>query len=95
MEKVGSEVDANGDQNFGCHSFGVGRRRCPGQQLGTLVVEFGLAQLLHCFNWRLPLDDINGENEELDMTEMFCGITLRKACELSTIPTPHLECDFL
>jgi hypothetical protein len=24
MEKVGSEVDAIGDQNFGCLSFGVG-----------------------------------------------------------------------
>jgi len=92
MEKVGSEVDANGDQNFGFLSFGAGRRGCPGQQLGTLVVEFGLAQLLHCFNWRLPLDDINRENEELDMTEMFCGITLRKARELSAIPTPRLEC---
>jgi len=92
MEKVGSEVDANGDQNFGCLLFGAGRRRCPGQQLGTLLVEFGLAQLLHCFNWRLPLDDINGENQEVDMTEMFNGVTLRKARELSAIPTPRLEC---
>jgi len=92
MERVGSEVDANGDQNFACLLFGGGRRRCPGQQLGTLIVEFGLAQLLHCFNWRLPLDDINGQNQELDMTERFNGVTMGKARELWAIPTPRLEC---
>eukprot|EP00253_Pinus_taeda_P001396 PITA_01396 len=92
IEKVGSEVDANEDQNIRCLGFGAGRRRCPGQQLGTLLVEFGLAQLLHCFNWRLSSDDINGRNPEVDMTEMFNGIALRKAHELSAIPTPRLEC---
>lgn len=94
IEKVGSEVDANEDQNITCLGFGAGQRRCPGQQLGTLLVEFGLAHLLHCFNWRLSLDDTNGRNPEVDMTEMFNGITLRKAHELSAIPTPHLECIF-
>jgi len=92
MERVGSEVDENGDQNFRWLSFGAGRRRCPGQQLGTLVVEFGMAQLFHCFNWRLPLDDMNGKNQELNMTERFNGITLPKAHELCAIPTPRLEC---
>eukprot|EP00253_Pinus_taeda_P031948 PITA_31948 len=92
MEKVGSEIDANGDQNFGCLLFGAGRRRCPGQHLGTLLVEFGFAQLLHCFNWRLPMDDINGKNQEVDMAEMSNGITMFKARELLAIPTPRLEC---
>jgi len=92
MEGVGSGVDANGDRNFGWIPFGEGRRKCPGEQLGTLVVEFGVAQLLHCFNWKLPSDDMNGENEELDMTERFNGITLPRAHELSAIPTARLEC---
>eukprot|EP00253_Pinus_taeda_P019101 PITA_19101 len=92
MERVGSEVDQNGEQNFACLLFGAGRRRCPGQQLGMLVAEFGLAQLLHCFNWRLPFDDISGKTQDLDMTERFNGVTLRKARELWAIPTPRLKC---
>ena len=45
-------------QNFEWIPFGVGKRGCPGQQLGMLIVEFVVAQLLHCFNWQLA-DDIN------------------------------------
>ena len=37
-------------ENFEWIPFGAGRRGCPGQQLGTLVVEFAVAQLLQCFN---------------------------------------------
>jgi len=92
MDGVGSEVDASGDQNLDWLPFGAGRRRCPGQQLGTLIAELGLAQLLHCFNWRLPLDDMNGQNQELDMIERFNGITFPRAHELFAIPTPRLEC---
>eukprot|EP00253_Pinus_taeda_P013809 PITA_13809 len=91
IERVGSETDANGDQNFGWLPFGAGRRRCPGQQLATLLVELGVAQLLHCFNWRIPLDDMNGANQELDMTERFNGLTLPKVHELRAIPTPRLN----
>jgi cytochrome P450 len=72
-------------ENFDWLPFGAGRRGCPGQQLGTLVVEFAVAQLLHCFNWRLPL---NGQ--ELDMTEKFNGLTLPRAQELLAVPTPRL-----
>jgi len=66
--------------------FGAGRRGCPGEQLGMLVVEFGLAQLLHCFDWTLP-DKMNGE--ELDMSERF-GITVRRARDLTAVRTPRL-----
>uniref|UniRef100_A0A0G7ZP13 Cytochrome P450 CYP736B6 n=1 Tax=Picea glauca TaxID=3330 RepID=A0A0G7ZP13_PICGL len=92
MEEVDSEVDANGDQNLGWLSFGAGRRRCPGQQLGTLMAEFAVAQLLHCFNWRVPLADMNEQNQELDMIERFNGITLPRAHQLFAITTPRLEC---
>jgi len=92
MEGVGSGVDAYGDQNFDWFPFGAGRRRCPGQQLGTLLLEIPVAQLLHCFNWRLPLDEMNGQNQEVDMTEQFNGVILFRAHELLAIPTPRLEC---
>lgn len=67
--------------------FGGGRRGCPGQQLGTLVIELAVAQLLHCFNWRLPL---NGRDRDLEMTEKFNGLTLPRANELWAVPTPRL-----
>lgn len=70
--------------------FGAGRRGCPGEQLGTLVIELALAQLLHCFEWRLP-DDMNVH--ELDMSEMF-GITTHRAHELSAVRTPRLDLTF-
>jgi cytochrome P450 len=66
--------------------FGAGRRGCPGEQLGMLVVEFALAQLLHCFDWTLP-DKMKGE--ELDMSERF-GLTVRRAQDLSAVLTPRL-----
>jgi cytochrome P450 len=72
-------------ESFEWLPFGAGRRGCPGQQLGTLVVELAVAQLLHCFNWRLPLNE-----QELDMTEMFNGLTLPRAHELFALPTPRL-----
>eukprot|EP00253_Pinus_taeda_P027373 PITA_27373 len=89
MEKTeAAEVDVN-VQNFEWIPFGAGRRGCPGQQLGMLVVEFGMAQLLHCFNWRLP-EKMNGQ-EELDMSERFNGLTLPRAHELVAVPTPRLS----
>nr|ABR18060.1 unknown [Picea sitchensis] len=87
MEATGSELDAK-VQNLEWIPFGAGRRGCPGQQLGMLVVEFGMAQLLHCFNWKLP-DEINGQ--ELDMVERFNGLTLPRAHELLAVPTPRLS----
>jgi len=71
-------------ENFEWIPFGAGRRGCPGQQLGILVVEFAVAQLLHCFNWRL-LDEQN-----LDMSERSNGLTVSKAHELLAVPTFRL-----
>nr|ABR17055.1 unknown [Picea sitchensis] len=71
-------------ENFEWIPFGAGRRGCPGQQLGILVVVFAVAQLLHCFNWRL-LDEQN-----LDMSERSNGLTVSKAHELLAVPTFRL-----
>lgn len=66
--------------------FGAGRRVCPGEQLAMLLVQFPLAQLLHCFDWTLP-DNMNGQ--ELDMSERF-GITVGRVHDLYAVPTPRL-----
>lgn len=74
-------------KNFEWIPFGAGRRRCPGELLGTLLVEFAVAQLVHCFDWRLP-DEMIGE--ELDMSEKFTGLTVPRAVELLAVPTSRL-----
>jgi len=71
-------------QNFDWIPFGVGRRRCPGEDLGMTIVEFALAQLLHCFDWSIP------DGKELDMSESFNGFTVPRAHELLAVPTPRL-----
>jgi len=72
-------------ESFASIPFGEGRRRCPAEQLATVVLEFVVAQLVHCFNWRLP-----DGGQELDMTEGFNGITIPREHELLAIPTPRL-----
>eukprot|EP00253_Pinus_taeda_P012686 PITA_12686 len=70
-------------QNFEWLPFGGGRRGCPGQQLGTLVVEFAVAQLVHCFNWKLPE---GMDVKDLDMTEKY-EFTMPRSHELFAVPT--------
>lgn len=55
-------------------------------QLGMVIVEFVLAQLLHCFDWRLP-DGMEGR--DLDMNEIV-GLAIPRAVPLLAIPTPRL-----
>ncbi|OEL32499.1 Cytochrome P450 71A9 [Dichanthelium oligosanthes] len=40
--------------SFSLVPFGVGRRSCPGVHFATSVVELLLANLLFCFDWRVP-----------------------------------------
>ncbi|KAK9114870.1 hypothetical protein Syun_021667 [Stephania yunnanensis] len=68
------EVDIHG-RDFQLIPFGSGRRICPGMNLGLLVVQLVLAQLLHCFTWELP-DGVNPRN--LDITEKF-ALTMSRA----------------
>lgn len=82
---MGRSVDVKG-QDFQLIPFGSGRRGCPGIQLAMVAVEFVLAQLLHCFDWRLP-EGIQGP--DLDMNEKF-GISTRRAVSLLAVPTPRL-----
>ncbi|EFJ37243.1 hypothetical protein SELMODRAFT_77761 [Selaginella moellendorffii] len=47
---VGSSMDVRG-QDFELIPFGAGRRTCAGLTLGLKVVQVGLANLLHGFDW--------------------------------------------
>lgn len=82
----GSDVHFWG-QNFELIPFGSGRRRCPGMQLGFIVIRLMVAQLLHCFDWELPDGMLP---EELDMEEEF-GLVISKKKQLKAIPTYRLR----
>ncbi|XVF83797.1 hypothetical protein PTKIN_Ptkin16aG0521300 [Pterospermum kingtungense] len=58
--------------------FGVGRRSCPGIDLGQRVVGLALGSLIQCFEWRR----VNAE--KIDMTEGN-GLNLPKAEPLKTL----------
>ncbi|KAH7520682.1 hypothetical protein FEM48_Zijuj08G0171100 [Ziziphus jujuba var. spinosa] len=82
----GSDVDVRG-RDFQLIPFGSGRRICPGIQLGLTVVRLVIAQLVHCFDWKLP----NGIlPNQLDMTEEF-GLAIPRANHLLAIPTYRLH----
>ncbi|KAL7587828.1 hypothetical protein Lser_V15G41170 [Lactuca serriola] len=62
--------------------FGIGRRGCPGMNLGLLIVGLVIANMVHCFEWKLP----NGMSpSDLDMNEKF-GLTIPRIMPLLAIP---------
>ncbi|XP_054787772.1 cytochrome P450 CYP736A12-like [Prosopis cineraria] len=68
-------------------SFGSGRRKCPGMQMGLTTVKIVMAQLVHCFNWELPF---GMKPADLDMTESF-GLSIPRSKHLSAVPTHRLS----
>lgn len=84
----GSNIDVRG-RDFQLIPFGSGRRGCPGLQLGLTTVRLVVAQLVHCFDWKLPNDMLPSD---LDMTEVF-GLTMPRAHHLIAIPTYRLHCE--
>ncbi|MBA0831279.1 hypothetical protein Goarm_015756 [Gossypium armourianum] len=56
--------------------FGVGRRSCPGLQFGVASVEYMIANLVYCFDWKLA-DGATADN--LDMTEPYGKAVYRKS----------------
>ncbi|KAF5746536.1 hypothetical protein HS088_TW06G00707 [Tripterygium wilfordii] len=81
-------IDFKG-QNFEFLPFGAGRRICPGINMGTTTVELALANLLYCFDWKLP----NGlEEEALNMEESVGrSLTVSKKTGLTLVPVNYLE----
>lgn len=83
-------VDKNLDyrgHDFQFIPFGFGRRGCPGINLGLTTVKLVVAQLVHCFSWKLPS---NMTPNDLDMTEKF-GLSIPRAKHLLAVPTYRLH----
>ncbi|GLJ49359.1 hypothetical protein SUGI_1044070 [Cryptomeria japonica] len=77
-------------RDFNMLPFGAGRRGCPGAYLATRDVEFVLAQLMHCFDWKL---EANKDPSQLDMSEAFTTSIPRKV-NLFAIPTFKVDMGF-
>lgn len=81
------KVDMKGS-DFQLIPFGYGRRGCPGMQLALIVVRLVVAQLVHCFDWKLQ----NGMNQgDLDMAEEY-GLTCPRSQKLMIMSIYRL-CD--
>ncbi|KDP45416.1 hypothetical protein JCGZ_09665 [Jatropha curcas] len=52
-----------GNEAYKLIPFGVGRRACPGAGLANRVMGLALAELIHCFEWGRPSEEL------IDMTE--------------------------
>lgn len=83
---IGTNIDVRG-QHFQLIPFGSGRRGCPGMQLGLIMVRLLVAQLVHCFDWKLPNNMVP---EELDMAEAF-GLVTTRANHLMAVPSFRLN----
>lgn len=82
---INNNLDFRG-HDFQFIPFGSGRRGCPGINLGLITVKLVVAQLVHCFSWKLPS---NMNPDDLDMTEKF-GLTIPRAKHLLAVPTYRL-----
>ncbi|XP_047326161.1 cytochrome P450 71A1-like [Impatiens glandulifera] len=70
-------IDFRG-QDFGFIPFGTGRRGCPGLNLGVIIIELALANLLYEFKWELP----HGMKKEDIDSEVRPGIAMHKKNDL-------------
>ncbi|XAR50776.1 hypothetical protein NMG60_11005200 [Bertholletia excelsa] len=78
---LGNSTDFRG-QDFQFIPFGAGRRSCPATNLGTIIVELALANLVYSFNWELP-DGMKKEDIDMDVKP---GITMHKKNDLLVLP---------
>ncbi|KAG5593779.1 hypothetical protein H5410_035011 [Solanum commersonii] len=83
---VESSIDVHG-RDFQRLPFGSGRRSCAAMQLGIIIVQLTVAQLVHCCDWELP----NGMQPcELDVEEHF-GLATSRENPLMAIPTYRIN----
>ncbi|KAF2291933.1 hypothetical protein GH714_042275 [Hevea brasiliensis] len=81
---IDNPIDFRG-QHYELLPFGGGRRGCPGISMGIVTVELALANLLFCFDWKLPY---NMKEEDLNMEEA-AGLTTYKKEALMLVPIKH------
>ncbi|XP_010451917.1 PREDICTED: cytochrome P450 71B10 [Camelina sativa] len=75
------DIDVIG-QDFELLPFGGGRRICPAMYMGITTVEFGLANLLYHFDWKLP-DGVTAKDINMDEGS---GLTSHKKHDLLLVP---------
>ncbi|QCE03033.1 Cytochrome P450 [Vigna unguiculata] len=68
-----SDIDFHG-QDFELIPFGSGCRICPGITMSVVTLELVIANLLHSFDWELPLGMVR---EDIDL-EVFLGLAQHK-----------------
>uniref|UniRef100_A0A0C9QXQ9 TSA: Wollemia nobilis Ref_Wollemi_Transcript_939_1808 transcribed RNA sequence n=1 Tax=Wollemia nobilis TaxID=56998 RepID=A0A0C9QXQ9_9CONI len=76
---MGKNFDVTKGQEFNVLAFGAGRRGCPGAAMAMGMMMLVLAQMMHCFDWR-----VEGDPAGIDMTEAF-GTSLHKRENLMAI----------
>ncbi len=76
-----------GGSSYNLLPFGSGRRRCPGSDLAQHMVQYGLATILHAFDWS-PQPNI--KLEDMNMMETF-GAICPKVEPLVAIAKPRLS----
>ncbi|KAG6468127.1 cytochrome P450 71A1-like [Zingiber officinale] len=74
VNMVSPVADSFAHYDFKLIPFGEGRRICPGKNLGMLMVEVALANLLYSFDWKLPA----GMSEEDVNMEEALGVTVHR-----------------
>lgn len=77
-------IDFKG-KDFELIPFGAGRRGCPAITFAIAIIELALAQLLHSFDWELPLGI---SAKDLDLTDVF-GISMHRRDHLYVVAKPH------
>nr|ABC69398.1 CYP71D5v3 [Nicotiana tabacum] len=81
-----TSVDLTGN-HYQFIPFGSGRRMCPGMSFGLVNTGHPLAQLLYCFDWKLP-DKVNANDFRTTETSRVFAASKD---DLYLIPTNHRE----
>ncbi|KAG2701873.1 hypothetical protein I3760_06G064800 [Carya illinoinensis] len=79
---VDSSIEYKG-QHFELLPFGSGRRGCPGIYMGATTVELSLANLLYCFDWKVPS---GMKEEDINMDESTGAGLTHKRIPLNLVP---------
>ncbi|XP_015695470.2 indole-2-monooxygenase-like [Oryza brachyantha] len=69
-------------QYFHFLPFGSGRRMCTGIHSATITLQIMLANLMYCFNWKLPS---GMKEEDVDTTDVF-GLAIHRKEKLFLVP---------